>query len=117
MDSGSTHNFLSEYTTQMLGCPIKKVERVQVTVANGQDLQCKGWWEGLDIRVQGQAVTVDAYTLPLESSNLILGAQWLVGLGDIIWNFKTLTIRFFIGKQKYFLQGYKDMQVSCIKEE
>lgn len=38
-------------------------------------------------------------------------------MGDIIWNFKALTIRFSIRNQHYFLQEYKDKLVSFINEE
>lgn len=46
IDSGSTHNFLSEQTAHKLGCSLRAVSEVQVIVANGQELQCKGFCEG-----------------------------------------------------------------------
>lgn len=39
VDSASTHNLSSEKSAHKLGCPFKLVKGVQVTIANGQDLQ------------------------------------------------------------------------------
>lgn len=51
VDSGSTHNFLSEQTAHKLGYPIQKAKGVHATVANGQELHCKGWCKELKFRV------------------------------------------------------------------
>ena len=43
--------------------------------------------------------------MPLDNYDLILGAQWLATLGDIIWNFNKLEMSFAMQGQSYKLQG------------
>ena len=40
IDSGSTHNFLDVTVTKSLGCPLKLIESIYVTVANRQEMIC-----------------------------------------------------------------------------
>lgn len=84
VDSGSTHNFLRIQTTSRLRCLLKPIEGVRVIIANGQDLYFIALCEKFEVKIQGQTFFVDVYTLPLKSYDLILGAQWLVDLGDIV---------------------------------
>lgn len=46
---------------------------MHVIVANGQELMCNDICEVLMVKVQGQELSVDAYTLPFGSYDLILG--------------------------------------------
>ena len=55
--------------------------------------------------MQGHEFSVDVYLLPLDNYDLILGAQWLATLGDIIWNFNKLEMSFTMQGQSYKLQG------------
>lgn len=34
---------------------------------------------------------------------MVLGVQWLLALGDIIWNFGSLTIQFFVKGEPYII--------------
>lgn len=45
---------------------------MHMTMANSQELQCQGMCQGLQLRVQGQLLSIITYTLPLESYDLIL---------------------------------------------
>jgi hypothetical protein len=41
----------------------------------------------------------------LAGCDIVLGIQWLVSLGSIIWNFKVLTMEFTIANHTFLLQG------------
>lgn len=41
------------------------------------------------------------YILPVTGCEALLGAAWLRTLGDIVWNFDKMTMRFGIGVQSY----------------
>jgi hypothetical protein len=41
----------------------------------------------------------------LAGCDMMLGIQWLVTLGPIIWNFKVLTMEFTMARQSFLLQG------------
>lgn len=63
-------------------------------IANGKDLYCIVQCEKFEVKIQGQNFYVDVYTLPLDNYDLNLGSQWLADLGDIVWNFKKLIMKF-----------------------
>lgn len=75
IDSGSTHNFVSEKTTSKLGCILKLVEETKVRVASGDELPCKYKCEGFEWKIQGHNFITDVYLLLLDSYDLILGTQ------------------------------------------
>lgn len=93
---------------------LKLVNGTRVVVVNGQDIYCIGLCEKFAVRIQGQNCLVNVYTLPLDSYNLILGAQWLAGLRDIVWNFRNLTVKFLVGQQQFYLQGEKEIRLRLL---
>lgn len=51
IDLGNTHNFLSEQIAYSYRWSIREVTCVHVTIANGYELQCKGMYAGLEVKV------------------------------------------------------------------
>lgn len=47
----------------------------------------------------------DMLVLPIGGCNMVLGIQWVVILGDIMWNFRKLKMEFTITGQKISLRG------------
>lgn len=43
--------------------------------------------------------------LPLKGCDMVLGVQWLLSLGDIIWNFSSLTMQFKFKEEVCIIQG------------
>lgn len=43
--------------------------------------------------------------LPVTRCEVVLGASWLRSLGDLLWNFETMKMRFWVEGQEYQLQG------------
>lgn len=52
----------------------------------------------------------EVYILQLESYDLILGVQWLSTLGDIRWNFSSLSMVFMVDGVEYRLHGEEGME-------
>lgn len=44
--------------------------------------------------MQGNAFVSDFYLLPLEGFDAVLGAQWLITLGPILWDFSRMNMKF-----------------------
>jgi len=88
IDSGSTHNFLDLGTAKRLHYNIKKIPPLQVVVANGQHLQCAAMCKGFSWNLLGESFTTDAMLVSLGNCEMVLGVQWLAGLGPIIWDFE-----------------------------
>lgn len=45
--------------------------------------------------IDQERITIDCYTLPLASFDVVLNVQWLRTLGSILWDFVVLSMTFF----------------------
>ena len=81
------------------------VNELKVTTANGSELRCKEICRQFVWKMQGQVFEAEVLALPLDKYDLVLGIQWLRELGDIVWNFKTLQMKFCTGEKEVTLQG------------
>jgi hypothetical protein len=105
VDSGSTHNFLDSSVGKKLKVSISREQRIKVKVANGDEVVSEGKCMQIEVQLQKFYFTTDAYMIMLAGCDMILGIQWLVSLGSIIWNFKVLTMEFTIANHTFLLQG------------
>jgi hypothetical protein len=105
VDSGSTHNFLDSSMGRKLKVSISKEQRIRVKVANGEEVVSEGKCMQLKVQLQNFFFTSEAYMIILAGCDMVLGIQWLLTLGPIIWNFKVLTMEFTMANQSYMLQG------------
>ena len=105
LDSGSTHNFVSERLATKLNLQPATNKKVTVEVASGEKLSSKGKCNAVSIKLGGFVTHVDFYILPLEGYEAVLGTQWLRALGEILWNFSKMTMRFNISGKEILLKG------------
>lgn len=94
IDSGSAHNFLNKDTGHRLGCQHTPITIVKVAAANGSSLVCESQCKNFQWLMQDQDYVVDVFLIELDTSNMVLGIQWLSELGDITWNFNNLKIKY-----------------------
>ncbi|RWV79547.1 hypothetical protein GW17_00059300 [Ensete ventricosum] len=100
IDAGSTHNFVSSKVAANLMLQKEDYNRFIVKVANGQILKCNQKCPRVKLILQEQDVVTDFFLLPLDGFDIVLGIDWLSMIGDVLWNFSKLTIKFFSkGKQ------------------
>jgi hypothetical protein len=84
LDSGSTHNFISESAAQRTGLPLQHRPRLTATVANGDRVSCVGVIRQAAITIHGDTFLVDLFVMPLAGYDMVLGTQWLATLGPIL---------------------------------
>ncbi|XP_021971560.1 uncharacterized protein LOC110866725 [Helianthus annuus] len=111
-DLGSTHNFLDEKLAHKLDCKVEEIGPMRVGVANGLPLLCTKICKNFEWQMQGLWFNADVLVIPLASYDMVLGIQWLLPLGDIIWNFKELTMQFKVGNKSYILKGSQNNKLS-----
>nr|GEZ29173.1 reverse transcriptase [Tanacetum cinerariifolium] len=102
VDCGSRHNLLDWNTGRKLGCKLRKICPLEVSVANGHVMsslyECKDFfWE-----FQGISYTSDVMILPLRGCEMVLGIHWLSTLGWIRCNFKNLVMEYTYNNKKNF---------------
>ncbi|XP_070015925.1 uncharacterized protein LOC142174252 [Nicotiana tabacum] len=100
IDTGSTHNFLDLNTGKRLGCALTAISPFVVSVADGN---------------KGVSFDLDMLVLPIGGCNMVLGIQWLITLGDIMWNFRKLKMEFTIMVQKIPLRGIQPPAAKLIQ--
>ncbi|KAL5565238.1 hypothetical protein UlMin_028402 [Ulmus minor] len=105
IDSGSTHNFLSEKVARLLRLSVVPTNSFAVRVANGERLICQGRFDEVQVNLQGIIFSLTLYSLPLAGLDMVLGIQWLEMLGSVVCNWKQLTMDFRWDNQAQRLQG------------
>lgn len=117
IDGGSTHNFIDQALVKRFGLPSVRANRLQVMVANGENIECCGQCPALTIQIQDYSVTTDYYILPVAACQLVLGVQWLETLGPIQTDYKQLTMTFQVGAVTHTFQGLRRTSTEALKEK
>ncbi|CAL1394368.1 unnamed protein product [Linum trigynum] len=105
VDSGSTHNFVTEKKAEEMRLPLEPITPFVVKVANGKPLICRSKCDDVTLLVQGSTITVSLFILPIRGLDMVLGVQWLEDLGPVTCDWKTLCMKFKWRDKDYCLQG------------
>ncbi|KAL5714819.1 hypothetical protein ACHQM5_016726 [Ranunculus cassubicifolius] len=105
LDSGSTHNFLDASTEKKLGCKFVAIPEHAVSVAGGGQLKCKAYCPSFQWSMQGNQFSTDVRILDLGCCDLVLGVQWLRGIGPVTLDFTRLIMLFQHQGQTVIVQG------------
>ena len=118
IDSGSTHNSISERMANLLRLPVVPTQPFTVRVANGENLKCQGRFEEVQIDLHGTIFSLTLYSLPLTGLDVVLGIQWLETLGSVVCDWRKLTMEFRWKTQTKKLVGIdrKNIQAASIEE-
>ncbi|XP_026383549.1 uncharacterized protein LOC113279048 [Papaver somniferum] len=112
IDTGSTHSFLDSSLAEKLHLHIAPTGQMLVTVANGDTTVSHGVCPNLHWSMQGYKFDSDLRVLPLGGCDMVLGVDWLKGLGDVVFNLADLKVSFQHQGAHITLQGHKD-RPSC----
>jgi predicted aspartyl protease len=63
LDTGSTHNFITEAAALSLGLPIQPRPRLTVTVANGEKVSCPCALRQAPVTIDGREFRVDLFIM------------------------------------------------------
>jgi predicted aspartyl protease len=105
LDSGSTHNFISEVAARRLGLPLQHRPRLTAMVANGERVACVGVIRCAPLTIGGASFPADLYVIPLAGYDVVLGTQWLAVLGPIVWDFGNRAVSFTYQGRTFCWQG------------
>lgn len=83
LDTSSTHNFVSLKTADGLRLAYSSNQGFQATVANGDKIHCRQIANSIGMSIAGEEFLMDAYAIPLDSFDIILGITFLRTLGPI----------------------------------
>ncbi|KAF8077019.1 hypothetical protein N665_1069s0002 [Sinapis alba] len=105
IDTGATHNFISESLVQRLGIPVSSTQGFVVMVGAGVTVKGRRVCEGIQLKLP--TCEVNSIFLPLELgiADVILGIQWLETLGETQNNWKLQCMKFQLGGETITIQG------------
>ncbi|KAJ1694545.1 hypothetical protein LUZ63_011243 [Rhynchospora breviuscula] len=83
LDSGSTHSFINPEIIKELQLPVKQTNPMVVMVANGSKMVTYTRCDALNFSIQGQTFEKDVRLLTVQGYDMILGLDWLMGLGPM----------------------------------
>ncbi|KAJ0010662.1 hypothetical protein Pint_33948 [Pistacia integerrima] len=115
VDSGSTHNFISSFLVAKVGLHLQEKRSFEVTVASGKRLTSPGQCNLVTLHIKGIPLQLDFYLLPLDGYEIVLGTQWLMTLGPIIWDFSKLQMRFAVLGKDVCLQVLASSQDKLVE--
>jgi hypothetical protein len=94
VDSGSSHNFVSQTFLQQAGVPSQAAAPMIVRVANGQTLQSSLYVPALEWWAQGHTFHTDMRVLNIGAYDAILGYDWLSAHSPMIYHWELKTLEF-----------------------
>ena len=105
VDTRATNNFISKGLALKMGLAIEDTPLSKVEVRIGQNEPSQGLCKGVSMEVQEIHIVHPFCLLELGGVNVVLGMQWLAGLGEIVANFQNLTMRWKENGELRCLQG------------
>jgi hypothetical protein len=94
VDGGATHNFIDASLVARRGLRTEEFEGFHVAVADGYMMTCLDMIPNLEVELGNYTLTDTFYVVDLSDTNVVLGVQWLYSLGEIGFNYQTLTMSF-----------------------
>lgn len=116
IDSGASHNFISPKVTTALGLVITPVAARCIKLRDGHKVVTRGICKGVRMKMGEIEIVIDALVLELGGLDMVLGVAWLSTLGQVIMDWKALTMEFADGNKWVKLQGQgnKDVRQSYV---
>ncbi|GAU45214.1 hypothetical protein TSUD_244190 [Trifolium subterraneum] len=105
IDLGATSNFITMGLLKELNFPVVDTPTSIIEVGNGEKVRNKGVREGLQFNIQGVESKQHFLVMELSGSEMVLGMDWLVSLGNIEANFSNLCLKCELNGKKYTIQG------------
>ncbi|CAL1390315.1 unnamed protein product [Linum trigynum] len=122
IDSGSTHNFISNQAAELLHLPISPISALQVKIADGSPLECLGMIKQVPLVIQDGLFPVNLHAINLSGFDIVLGVKWLATLGTIQSNWRSLEMEFFWRGKLHKFRGINsnaptEATLKCITED
>jgi hypothetical protein len=94
VDGGATHNFIDASLVARRGLHTEEFEGFHVAVVDGYTMTCLDMIPDLEVKLGNYTLTDTFYVVDLSDMDAVSGVQWLYSLGEIGFNYQTLTMSF-----------------------
>jgi hypothetical protein len=115
IDSGSTHNFISNHVADRLHCNLTNIKALTVQLADGAIMACTSVCSNFQWSIQGVDFVTDVFTLDLKNCDMIFGIQWLATLKTIVCNYEEMWMAFTWQGQEVFIKGNDPVTMETVR--
>ncbi|MCI07756.1 RNA-directed DNA polymerase (Reverse transcriptase), partial [Trifolium medium] len=105
VDSGATHNFISQKLVHHMDWPVETTAQMNVKLGNGLQVATQGVCRKVEMCIGDFKLKPEMHLFELGGIDVVLGIEWLKTLGDTITNWKQQTMSFWQDKKWITLQG------------
>lgn len=105
IDSGASHNFVSEKLIQKLGLRPSATAAYGVLVAGGVKVTGKGVLNDVELKLPSCTITTSFLPLELRVADVILGVQWLDTLGEMRVNWRSQCMKIWLNNDWVMIRG------------
>ena len=109
IDCGATHNFILVKLRKELELEVTSTNPYFVEVGDGHKIRCEEMCKSLPIELQDLQFTQNCYLFELGGADLVLGVEWLAGLGEVEANFEKLTLAVKVQNRKIILKAEAEL--------
>jgi len=114
IDIDSTNNLFDENIAQRFSIPLEDCVPFDVTLADEGTLTCKSKYSNVKLAVQDLELRADLYLLARGDYKVVMGIEWLMTLGDVLWDFSKLTMKFTLNGKRVIIRGKHGNNVTTV---
>lgn len=115
VDGGSTNNFIQSCLAAHLKLVVQSSSHRSITVGNGKVLTCGGEYSVVPLKVGDTIFSVDLILLPIYGANYVLGVQWLLQVGPMVFDYRNLLMEFNFKGIRVRLHGLTQSQSHLVR--
>lgn len=112
LDSGSTHNFVSQRLAKLLSLRTTPCTPFKITVANGEHLECKSSIDHLFWSMAGHKFSTHVNVIPLGGYDIILGVEWMSLASPVTFDYSKEQVTIFLWEQTNILIA-EQARINC----
>ncbi|GAU12466.1 hypothetical protein TSUD_229990, partial [Trifolium subterraneum] len=114
VDSGATHNFISQRLVHKMEWPVEETPMMNIKLGDGCHKSTRGVCGGLELQIRNFTISPKLHLFELGGIDIVLGMEWLKTLGDMIVNWRKQTMSFWSEKRWVTLQGISGQEKSSV---
>lgn len=105
VDSGATHNFISQKLVRAMGWQVDETTLLHIKLGDGYKAKTQGECKGVRIELENMHVDIDALLFDLDGIDIVLGMAWLNAIGEMWVDWPPQLMCFKFNNQWVELQG------------
>lgn len=94
VDSGATHNFISQKLVRAMGWQVNDTTSLHIKLGDGYKAKTRGECKGVRIELEKIEFEIDAFLFDLDGIDIVLGMAWLNTIGEIRVDWPRQIMRF-----------------------